>query len=135
MRDSFHLRIVTPKELLIDEEVREVTAPGTVGEFGVLAEHITFLTSLEIGILSFRTEHGVRRLAVRGGFAEVAGNVMTVLVEDATFAEDVDVNAARNDLQAAETQLADLSPPDAGFDSADASRRWAGARLAAAAGR
>src|SRR5512147_579635 len=129
MRDAFELRVVTPRRLLLEEDVREVTAPGTVGEFGVLADHITFLTSLEIGVMSFRTDHGVRRLAVRGGFAEVAGNVMTVLAEDATFAEDVDVNAARSDLQAAEAQLAELSPPDAGFDSADASRRWAVARL------
>jgi F-type H+-transporting ATPase subunit epsilon len=135
MHENFHLVVVTPKELLIEEEVREVTAPGTVGEFGVLPEHITFLTSLEIGTMSFHTEHGVRRLAVRGGFAEVVGNVMTVLAEDATFAEDIDVSAARSDLQAAEAQLADLSPPDAAFDSADASRRWATARLAAAAGR
>ncbi len=129
MRDSFELRIVTPCRLLLDEPVREVTAPGTVGEFGVLPDHITFLTSLEIGTLSYRTDRGVQRLAVRGGFAEVVDNVMTVLADDAAFAEDIDPTAARTDLQAAEAQLQALSPIDDAFPTADANRRWAQARI------
>ena len=133
MATAFQLRIVTPSRLLLDEEVREVTAPGTVGEFGVLPDHITFLTSLEIGPLSFRTERGARHLAVRGGFAEVANNVMTVLADDAAFAEDIDPARARADLQTAEAQLKDLSPLDDAFIAADANRRWAHARLDAAA--
>ena len=133
MATAFQLRIVTPSRLLLDEEVREVTAPGTVGEFGVLPDHITFLTSLEIGALSFRTERGARRIALRGGFAEVANNVMTVLADDAAFAEDIDPARARTDLQNAEAQLKDLSPLDDAFIAADANRRWAQARLDAAA--
>jgi len=132
MRDAFELRVVTPRQLLLDEEVREVTAPGTVGEFGVLPDHIAFLTSLEIGAMSYRTERGPRRLAVRGGFAEVLNNVMTVLADDAVFAEDVDVAKARNDLQDAEARLKDLSPLDDTYIAADANRRWAQARMDAA---
>lgn len=132
MHDAFQLRIVTPRRLLLDEEVREVTAPGTVGEFGVLPDHITFVTSLEIGPLSYRTDRGVYRLAVRGGFAEVADNVMTVLADDAAFPEDIDAAAARADLQAAEVQLQALSPLDESFPGTDAQRRWAQARIAVA---
>jgi len=131
MRNTFQLRIVTPNRLLLDEEVREVTGPGTVGEFGVLPDHITFLTSLEIGALSYRSERGAGRLAVRGGFAEVVDNVMTVLADDAAFADDIDAAAARTDLEAADAELKDLSPLDESFAAADANRRWALARLAA----
>ncbi len=132
MRDAFELRVVTPRRLLLEEEVREVTAPGTIGEFGVLPDHITFLTSLEIGTLSFRTDRGVRRVAVRGGFAEVADNVMTVLADDALFAEDIDTAAARADLQEADATLHSLSPLDDAYAATDASRRWALARIDAA---
>jgi F-type H+-transporting ATPase subunit epsilon len=132
MRDVFELRVVTPRRLLLEEEVREVTAPGTVGEFGVLPDHITFLTSLEIGTMSFRTDRGVQRVAVRGGFAEVADNVMTVLADDALFAEDVDTAAARADLQEADAKLHGLSPLDEAFAAADAGRRWALTRIDAA---
>ena len=136
MRDASDLRVVTPRRLLLEEPVREVTAPGTVGEFGVLPDHITFLTSLEIGTMSYRDASGVHRLAIRGGFAEVANNVMTVLADDAAFVEDIDVAAARTDLQDADAKLRGLSPLDEAYASTDANRRWAQARIeTASAGR
>ena len=133
MHDSFAFRVVTPRQMLLDEHVREVTAPGTLGEFGVLPDHIAFLTALETGSLTYRTDRGTRRVALRGGFAEVADNVMTILADDAVFAEDIDAAGARADLQRAEATLHDLSPLDDAYPAADAARRWAHARLAAAA--
>ena len=136
MRDAFDLKVVTPRRLLLEEQVREVTAPGTVGEFGVLPDHITFLTSLETGTMSYRDASGTHRLAIRGGFAEVLNNVMTVLADEATFAEDIDLSAARNDLQEADAKLRGLSPLDDTYASLDAARRWAQARIeTASAGR
>jgi len=135
MRDKFQLRIVTPHQAVLDEEVREVTAPGSLGEFGVLPDHITFLTSLEMGTLRYRADDEPQRLAIRGGFAEVADNVMTVLADDAMFPDEIDVQAARADLTAAEAELRELSPVDPAFSAADANRRWAQARLEVAAGR
>jgi F-type H+-transporting ATPase subunit epsilon len=126
---AFRLRIVTPSRLLLDEDVQEVTAPGTVGQFGVLPEHITFLTSLEIGTLSYRRDRTMRHLAVRGGFAEVANNVMMVLADDAVLPDEIDAAAARTDLQHAEAKLQDLSPIEEAFAAADTTRRWAQARL------
>jgi F-type H+-transporting ATPase subunit epsilon len=135
MRDTFQLRIVTPRQAVLDEEVREVTAPGSLGEFGVLPDHITFLTSLEMGALRYRAAGEPQRLAIRGGFAEVADNVMTVLADDAMFPADIDPQAARADLTAAEAELRELSPLDPAFAAADAGRRWAQARLDVASGR
>lgn len=130
MASSFQLRIVTPGRLVLDEPVREVTAPGTAGEFGVLPDHTTFLGSLEIGELRYRTDKGEGRMVVRSGFAEVLDNVMTVLVDAAVFAADIDTTAARADAQAAVAALANLSPLDPAYASRDADRRWAEARLA-----
>jgi F-type H+-transporting ATPase subunit epsilon len=135
MADTLQLRIVTPTRLLFDERVREITAPGTLGEFGVLPNHVTFLTSLEIGTLRYRTDGEPQRIAIHGGFAEVADNVMTVLAEDAAFPQDINPDAARADLTAADAQLRDLSPLDPTFAAADASRRWAQTRIEVASGR
>ncbi len=129
MRDRFQLRIVTPRQAVLEEEVREVIAPGALGEFGVLPDHIAFLTLLQIGTLRFRADGETQRLAIRGGFAEVADNVMTVLADDAAFADEVDAESARADLSSAEAEMRELSPLDPAFASADASRRWALARL------
>ncbi len=135
MATDFQLRIVTPNRLLFDERVREVTAPGAVGEFGVLPDHITFLASLEIGALHYQRDGESQRIAIRGGFAEVADNVMTVLADDAVFPEDVVQERAQAELAAAEAQLRDLSPLDPTFPAVDASRRWAQACLEVAAPR
>ena len=159
MATTFQLRVVTPQRVLLDEQVREVTASGTVGEFGVLPEHITFLSSLEPGALSYRGESGTRRLAlrggfaevvddvmfvvwkdagkfrrlaIRGGFAEVVNDVMTILADDAVFAEEVDAERARSELAEAEEKLEGLSSYDAEFADIDAERRWAQARIDAA---
>lgn len=129
MADTFQLRIVTPRALLLDESVLEVTAPGTAGEFGVLPNHITFLTSLEPGTITVKTASGTRRFAVRGGFAEVADNVMTILADAAELAEDIDRARATSDLTAAEARLEDLSPADAEYATVALDARWAQARI------
>lgn len=133
MAEEIHLRIVTPSEELLDERVAEVTAPGTLGEFGVLPDHATFLSSLEIGRLSYKTSRAVHQIAVRGGFAEVSNNVVTVLADDAARAGDIDTAAVREFLQAAEDALADVSPVDPEYERLDADRRWALTRLEVAA--
>ena len=129
MATEFQLRIVTPTRAVVDQSVSEVTAPGTLGEFGVLPDHANFLTSLDSGRLTYKDPAGAHILAVRDGFAEVSDNVMTVLAEAAEGPAEVNVNAARADLQAAEAELAQLAPVDAEYPVADAKRRWAQARL------
>jgi F-type H+-transporting ATPase subunit epsilon len=129
MATSFQLRIVTPRSQILDEEVREVTAPGTLGELGVLPDHVTFLTSLEPGVLIYKSDRATSKVAIRSGFAEVLDNVMTVLVDDAAFGRDIDAEAARRDLQHAEHALQSLEPSNEGYASAEAARRWAVARI------
>ena len=129
MADKFQLRIVTPNRQLLDEEVTEVTAPGSLGEIGVLPDHATLLTALEIGVMSYRTDQGVTRLALRGGFAEVANNVMTILADDAAFPEDVNTGAVEQELRAAEAKAKDLTPADDGYAAATGAVRWAQARI------
>jgi F-type H+-transporting ATPase subunit epsilon len=111
---SFRLRIVTPEHLLLDEEVEEVIAPGAVGEFGVLPDHITFLTTLAPGRLVYRSGSQRHVIAIFGGYAEVADNVMTVLADGAEPARQIDLESARRAYQEAEGALAaiDVDAPE-----------------------
>lgn len=129
MAQTLRLRVVTPERLLLDAEVEEVTAPGTVGEFGVLPNHTTFLSSLQPGPLSYVQAGRRTALAVSAGFAEVIDNLMTVLCTEATYAGEIDTEHAQQALREARTTLADLSPGDAGFDDAQQALRLAEARL------
>lgn len=129
MADKITLKLVTPSRLLIDEEVDEVTAPGALGQFGVLPNHISFLTLLEIGEMSYKQGGERYRLALSGGYAEVLDNVMTVLANAAEYADEIDVAAARTAKERAETKLAELNRDDTEFAGAEAALRWALVRL------
>jgi F-type H+-transporting ATPase subunit epsilon len=134
MADFLRLRVITPERLLLDEEVDEVTAPGTVGEFGVLPNHITFLSSLQPGRLTYKKGAQVHALAVSGGFAEVVDNVMTVLADSAEFAEEIDIERARVALRTAEERLKKLAASDPDFAEDEAARLRAQARIEVATG-
>jgi F-type H+-transporting ATPase subunit epsilon len=129
MAAEFQLRVVTPRRQMIDQPVTEVTAPGTLGEFGVLPDHANFLSSLDPGRLTFIDRSGTHILAISEGFAEVSNNVMTVLAEAAETPSEINPTAARADLAAAEAELATLAPIDPAYAAADSRRRWAQARL------
>jgi F-type H+-transporting ATPase subunit epsilon len=129
MAETLHLRVVTPERLLLDEDVDEVTAPGTIGEFGVLPNHVTFLSSLQPGRLSYKRGGQARLLAVSGGFAEVTDNMMTVLTDSAEFADEINVERARAALQAAEESLKTLAATDPAFAEAQAARQRAQVRI------
>jgi F-type H+-transporting ATPase subunit epsilon len=129
MADTLRLRIVTPERQLLDEEVDEVTAPGTVGEFGVLPNHVTFLSSLQPGRLLYKQRGQTHTLVVGGGFAEVSDNVMTILADSAEFANEINVDRARTALQKAEAELKSLDVTDPAFVTTNAARLRAQARL------
>lgn len=79
MADRIRLVVLTPESQLVDELVREITAPGAYGQIGVLPNHAALVTSLQAGTLSYKTDQGEHRLQIDGGFAEVRDDVMTVL--------------------------------------------------------
>ncbi|TMA13840.1 MAG: F0F1 ATP synthase subunit epsilon [Deltaproteobacteria bacterium] len=123
MADKITLRLVTPSRTLLDEEVDEVTAPGALGEFGVLPNHIAFLTLLEIGEMSYKQGAERQRLAVNGGYAEVLDNVMTVLANAAEYADEIDVERAQRTKESAETKLTESSQEDEERVAAEAALR------------
>jgi len=129
MADKIRLRLVTPSRLLLDEEVDEVTAPGVLGEFGVLPNHIAFLTLLAPGEMSYKQGAQRTRLAIGGGYAEVLNNVMTVLADAAEFADEIDVDRARRAKEQAEKKITALNPEDRDFAVAEAALKRALVRL------
>ena len=129
MADKIRLRVVTPSRMLIDEDVDEVTAPGELGEFGVLPNHIAFLTTLVPGELSYKQGSSKKTLAVGGGYAEVLDNVMTVLAPAAEFADEIDSARAQRAKERAEKMLAELNREEKDWEMAEAALKRALVRL------
>jgi F-type H+-transporting ATPase subunit epsilon len=80
---DLHFELVTPEKLLRSEEVQMVVIPGIEGDFGVMAGHAPYMSTLRDGELAiYRAFPGEpERVAVTGGFAEVNENGLTVLAE------------------------------------------------------
>ena len=129
MADKIRLRVVTPSRLVLDEEVDEVTAPGELGEFGVLPNHIAFLSTLVPGELSYKQGSDRVILAISGGYAEVLDNVMTVLAPAAEFAWEIDMVRAQRAKDRAEKQLAELNREESDWEAAAAAMRLAQVRI------
>ena len=129
MADKIRLRVVTPTRLVLDEDVDEVTAHGELGEFGVLPNHIAFLSTLVAGELTYKQGATKRTLAVGGGYAEVSDNVMTVLAPSAEFAGEIDVARAQRAKERAEKQLAQLNQEEKDRQTAETTLQRALVRL------
>lgn len=102
MANTLTLEIVTPDKMVLKEEVEYVGAPGINGEFGVLPNHIPFLSALGIGGLYYKANGKKYYVFVAGGFAEVTPTKVTILAEVAERAEDIDLERARRAQERAE---------------------------------
>ncbi|HHL34829.1 MAG TPA: F0F1 ATP synthase subunit epsilon [Desulfobulbaceae bacterium] len=103
---QIHLEVVTPTGPVISDDVDLVTAPGVGGEFGVLANHAPFLSTIKTGTLSFKKDKQTKYLMVSGGFSEVSNNKITFLVESAEFGHEIDVDRALRARERAEKRIA-----------------------------
>ncbi len=115
MAEKLKLELVTPYKQVLSEDVDEVTAPGTLGEFGVLPGHTTLLTTLKIGELVYKQGSRAYHVAVNWGYVEVEDDTMTVLVETAEPADEIDLERAKAALGRAEEALKRLDPGDKQF--------------------
>jgi F-type H+-transporting ATPase subunit epsilon len=105
MAEKLTLEVVTPYGSVLSEEVEEVVAPGSEGEFGVLPGHISFVTTLKIGILTYKQNGNVRYVFVNSGYAEVHEDKVLILADSAERAEDIDVERAKAAMKRAEERL------------------------------
>ena len=83
MADKLHFSLVSPERELFAGLVDQVDAPGSEGDFGVLAGHAPFMTALKEGQIRVHNDGRVTAFDIRGGFADVTPEGLTVLAEHA----------------------------------------------------
>ena len=128
--DKLHLEIVTPARVVLEKEVDSVVAPGSEGEFGVLPGHVSFLSGIVPGELRYTAGSDKEILAVTTGFAEVFKNKVSILVDAAERASEIDADRATKAMERAKERLVhDRSDKDIDFVRAEAALRRAVARL------
>jgi F-type H+-transporting ATPase subunit epsilon len=81
--EKLHFALVSPQRQLFSGEVDQVDAPGSEGDFGVLAGHAPFMTTLKEGRVKVFNDEDEKVFEVRGGFADVTPAGLTILAEHA----------------------------------------------------
>src|SRR5271170_2297915 len=134
MAATFPFRLVTPTGIVFEGDAAEVSAVGPLGEFGILPEHINFITSLVPGVLEAQLPDGSKmHWVVSGGLAEVKDGVMTVLASSAESPESVDATAAVEQVKEADEKFSNTSFYDPDYPAARDALKLAEARVEAAA--
>ena len=118
MADRLRLELATPTRLVVSEGADEVVVPGLDGHFGVLPGHAALLALVGPGEVMYRAGRSERYLAVRGGFAEVGPDHVTILAETAERPEEIDVSRARTARERAEGRLTGRRDEDVDYSRA-----------------
>jgi len=125
-----YLEVVTPEKVLVSQEVDMVMAPGSEGEFGILPEHINFLSGIVPGTVRFDSGDTIEYMSVSMGFSEVSENRVSILVDSAEKAHDIDMERAQNAMDRARDRLAkDRGTEDIDFVRAEAALKRAVSRV------
>jgi len=133
MSGAIQLEVVTPERRVLEVEADEVILPGDEGYLGVRPGHTPLLTALTIGELCY-VQGGARHYAaVRGGFAEVLPDRVSVLTEAAEMSGEIDLSRAEDSRTRAEKILQQVQDTrEETFQKADARRQRALVRISIA---
>jgi F-type H+-transporting ATPase subunit epsilon len=109
MADAFQFELVAPERLLMSEAVDQVVVPGSEGYFTVLKGHAPFMSTLRPGVVDVTPAGGgaAERIFVRGGFADVNAEGLTILAEQAIPLDEVDAALLAQEVRNAEEDVAD----------------------------
>ena len=96
---------MAPNRIVWNSEAQEIILSTNSGQIGILPNHAPLLTALDIGIMKIRTNSQWSTMALMGGFAMIENNQLTILVNEAEKASDIDPEEARKTFEATQENL------------------------------
>ena len=101
-----NLRVMAPHRIVWNSEVWEIISSTNSGQIGILPNHAPLLTALDMGVSKIRHDGQWSSMALMGGFAMIDNNQVTILVNEAERATEIDPDEARRSFQMAQADLA-----------------------------
>jgi len=102
---KLNFKIITQDRVLVEEQVDAVFAKAVDGEFGILPNHIPFMTALDISVLRYQKADAQEYVSVIGGIFQVADNNVTILSDTAELGSEIDIARANAAKERAEARL------------------------------
>jgi len=121
--------VVSPQGPVYEDQARWVTVRAWNGQMGIWPRHAELVAALGAGLLRIGQPDGSKRtFALWGGFLRVGNDKVTILVDRAVGADEVDGAAAKRELD--ETLEALRHPrSDEEFSELLGKRRWCESQL------
>ncbi len=116
-RKEFSVSLVTPDGAAYEGDAQMIIVPGAAGEIGVLARHAPLIATLKAGSTRVHvSDSEVLEFATGPGFFQVLQDRAIALVDDAVKAEEIDDARAREQLEAAQQELAAIESGESTVD-------------------
>jgi F-type H+-transporting ATPase subunit epsilon len=99
---TFFVEIITPQRQAFAQEAEAVAVPTLNGTIGVLAHHVPLFSALNAGEVKITSGGKNYFLAIGGGFIQVSGNRVSILVSRAYHADELneaEIKKARQEAQ------------------------------------
>ena len=101
------LEIISPKERVFSAEAKQVVLPTESGEIGVLTGHVPLVTQLKLGIMKVVNESNLEVFAIKGGFAQLVSDKVSILTDEAVSTNDLEASVIEQSINNIKNQLAD----------------------------
>nr|QHB78714.1 ATP synthase CF1 epsilon subunit [Diplazium longisorum] len=101
-----NLRVMAPNRIVWNSEVWEIVSSTNSGQIGILPNHAPLLTALDMGVSKIRHDGQWSSMALMGGFAMIDNNQVTILVNEAERATEIDPDEARRTFKMAQADSA-----------------------------
>ena len=104
---KIHIKIITPEKIVYEDDVDYISAMGLSGSFGILPNHIPFMSALAIDTASVKKDCEEKIFSIIGGVLQFKNNEAVILTEVAECSEDIDKTRAQLAKERAEAILGD----------------------------
>ncbi len=102
---TIHFKLITPEKIVFEDDVEAVYAKGEKGSFGILPNHIPFMSTLAIDVARV-IKNGVNiNFSIIGGTFQFKNNEAIILTEAAECGNDIDTTRAQLAKERAEARL------------------------------
>jgi len=114
---ELNLSIVTPSKKVFEGIAEYISAPGKVGEFGVLPGHENFVTVLDVGLVEIQPkERDKFKVLIVGGYFEVTEDNIFVIADEVVTKDEVNKEKAKKELERYKNELSSLTFDDANYE-------------------
>ncbi len=100
---TFRCTVITPNSQVLDQDVTAAVIPAWDGEIGLLKQRAPLLVKLGFGSMRLdSTQGGTERLFIGGGFAQMKGDRLTLLTDEAIPTAKINIEETQAALKEAE---------------------------------